>query len=171
MNLREEEKELAQAWADKPGLYGFLATTDHKRVGRRYLVTAVVFFALAGALALVMRTQLAFAENHLVGPDRYSQLFSLHGSAMMFLFAVPVMTAMGVYILPLMLGARAISFPRLNAFGYWVYLFGGITIFVAFALNAGPETNDSFRLLGSVVQSVGSNGSDDFIRILGAFHL
>jgi len=140
VSTQDEEKALAKTWGDKPGLYGFLATTDHKRIGRRYLATAVVFFALAGALALVMRTQLAFPDNHLVGPDRYSQLFSLHGSAMMFLFAVPVMTAMGVYILPLMLGSRAISFPRLNAFGYWVYLFGGLTIFVAFAFDAGPET-------------------------------
>jgi cytochrome c oxidase subunit 1 len=133
------EAKLARTWADAPGLRGFLATTDHKRIGRRYLVTAMVFFALAGVLALVMRTQLAAADNHLVGPDRYAQLFSLHGSAMMFLFAVPVMTAMGAYLVPLMLGARAISFPRLNSFGYWVYLFGGLTIFIAFALDAGPE--------------------------------
>jgi len=136
---KRDEAMLARTWSDPPGLFGWLATTDHKRVGRRYLVTALVFFALAGALALVMRTQLAVPNNTLVGPDRYSQLFSLHGSAMMFLFAVPVMTAMGVYLVPLMIGARAISFPRLNAFGYWMYLFGGITIFVAFALNAGPE--------------------------------
>jgi cytochrome c oxidase subunit 1 len=139
VSQREEEAKLALTWADAPGLRGWITTTDHKRVGRRYLVTAMVFFAMAGVLALVMRTQLAVAGNDLVGPDRYSQLFSLHGSAMMFLFAVPVMTAMGVYLVPLMLGARAISFPRLNAFGYWVYLFGGITIFVAFFLDAGPE--------------------------------
>jgi len=134
------EAQLARTWSDPPGLLGWLATTDHKRVGRRYLVTAMAFFALAGMLALAMRTQLAVPGNTLVGPDRYSQLFSLHGSAMMFLFAVPVMTAMGVYLLPLMIGARAISFPRLNAFGYWMYLLGGIMIFVAFALDAGPET-------------------------------
>jgi cytochrome c oxidase subunit 1 len=133
------EAQLARTWADKPGLMGWLTTTDHKRVGRRYLVTSIVFFALAGALALVMRTQLALPDNHLLGPDRYNQVFSMHGSVMMFLFAVPVMTAMGVYLVPLMVGARAISFPRLNAFGYWIYLFGGITIFVAFALDAGPE--------------------------------
>ena len=133
------DEQLARTWSDRPGLVGWLSTTDHKRVGRRYIVTAMVFFALAGVLALVMRTQLAMPNNTLVGPDRYSQMFSLHGSAMMFLFAVPVMTAMGVYLVPLMIGARAISFPRLNAFGYFMYLFGGITIFVAFALNAGPE--------------------------------
>jgi cytochrome c oxidase subunit 1 len=134
------EAQLARTWADKPGLVGWLSTTDHKRVGRRYLVTAIVFFALAGLMALVMRTQLALPDNHLLGPDRYNQFFSMHGSVMMFLFAVPVMTAMGAYLVPLMLGARASSFPRLNAFGYWIYLFGGLTIFVAFALDAGPET-------------------------------
>mgnify|MGYP001100981594 CR=1 FL=1 len=100
-----DEARLARTWADKPGLLGWLSTTDHKRVGRRYLVTAIVFFALAGAMALVMRTQLALPDNHLLGPDRYNQFFSMHGSVMMFLFAVPVMTAMGVYLLPLMLGA------------------------------------------------------------------
>ena len=134
------EAQLARTWADKPGLVGWLTTTDHKRIGRRYLVTAMVFFALAGAMALLIRTQLALPDNHLVGPDRYNQLFSMHGSVMMFLFAVPIMTAMGAYLVPLMIGARTISFPRLNAFGYWMYVFGGITIFVAFALDAGPET-------------------------------
>jgi cytochrome c oxidase subunit I+III len=137
---REEQARLASTWADRPGLMGWLTTVDAKRIGLRYIVTALVFFACAGALALLMRTQLILPENGLVGPDRYNQLFSLHGSAMMFLFAVPIMTAMGVYLVPLMLGARTISFPRLNAFGYWVYLFGGITIFVAFLLDIGPET-------------------------------
>ena len=73
------EKLLALTWADKPGLVGWLTTTDHKRVGRRYLVTAIVFFALAGAMALVMRTQLAMPTHHAVGPDHYNQLFSMHG--------------------------------------------------------------------------------------------
>ena len=81
MNARDpnEETLLAQTWADKPGLMGWLTTTDHTRVGRRYLVTSIVFFALAGALALVMRTQLALPDNHLLSPDRYNQFFSIHG--------------------------------------------------------------------------------------------
>jgi cytochrome c oxidase subunit I+III len=130
---------LEAVWSDRPGLRGWLTTVDHKRIGRRYLVTAMVFFTLAGILALVMRTQLAVPDNGLVGPDLYNQMFSLHGSAMMFLFAVPVMEAMGVYLVPLMVGARNIAFPRLNAFSYWTYLAGGIVIFVAFALDVGPE--------------------------------
>ena len=90
-------------------------------------------------MALVMRIQLAVPDNKLLGPDRYNQMFSMHGSAMMFLFAVPVMEAIGVYLVPLMVGARNIAFPRLNAFSYWIYLFGGIMIFLAFVLDIGPE--------------------------------
>jgi cytochrome c oxidase subunit 1 len=130
---------LEQTWADEPGLWGALATVNHKRVSIRYIVTTLVFFALAGALALVMRTQLARADNDLVGPDLYNQLFSMHGSAMMFLFAVPVMEAVALYLLPLMLGTRNVAFPRLNAYGYWLFLFGGLMSFTVFFLDIGPE--------------------------------
>ena len=130
---------LMRTWSDAPGLLGWLCTVDHKRIGRRYVVTAVVFFLLGGLLALAMRTQLARPDNGLIGPDRYDQLFSMHGSTMMFLFAVPVMEAMAVYLVPLMCGTRNVAFPRLNAFSYWIYLFGGVMIFIAFALNVGPE--------------------------------
>src|SRR5690349_11987625 len=111
-NRQEYVAELARTWADRPGFIGWLTTVDHKRVARRYITTAMVFFALAGVLALVMRTQLAYANNDVVGPDRYDQLFSMHGSVMMFLFAVPVMEAVAVYMVPLMVGARNIAFPR-----------------------------------------------------------
>jgi cytochrome c oxidase subunit 1 len=131
---------LAATWRTRPGLWGWLTTVDHKAIGRRYIVTAFIFFALGGVLALMMRTQLARPENGLMSPDRYDQLFSMHGSTMMFLFAVPMGEAFAVYLVPLMLGARNIAFPRLNAFSYWVYLAGGIFIWIAFALNIGPET-------------------------------
>src|SRR3954453_8205192 len=130
---------LETTWADKPGLIGALSTVNHKRVATRYIVTTLVFFVLAGALAIVMRTQLARPDNTLVGPDAYNQLFSMHGSAMMFLFAVPVMEAVALYLLPLMLGTRTVPFPRLNAYGYWLFLFGGLMSFTVFFLNIGPE--------------------------------
>jgi cytochrome c oxidase subunit I+III len=130
---------LERSWADPPGLLGWLSTVDHKRVAKRYVFTTLVFFALAGALAAVMRLQLARADNGLVGPDLYNQLFSMHGTAMMFLFAVPVMEAMALYLLPLMVGTRNVPFPRLNAYGYWLFLFGGLMLFVVFALDIGPE--------------------------------
>jgi cytochrome c oxidase subunit I+III len=89
------------------------------------LVTGFVFFVLAGVLALLMRAQLARPESGLISADRYNQIFSMHGTTMMFLFAVPIMEAMGVYLVPLMCGTRNIAFPRLNAYSYWVYLAGG----------------------------------------------
>jgi cytochrome c oxidase subunit I+III len=130
---------LQSTWADAPGFWGWLTTIDHKRIGRRYIATAFVFFVLGGILALAMRTQLARPENGLMGPNRYNQLFSMHGTTMMFLFAVPIMEAVAVYIIPLMVGTRNIAFPRLNAFSYWIYLAGGIMIWIAFAMNVGPE--------------------------------
>jgi cytochrome c oxidase subunit I+III len=78
-------------------------------------------------------------ENGLIGPDLYNQLFSMHGTTMMFLFAVPVMQAMAVYLVPLMVGTRSIAFPRMNAFAFWIYLFGGLMLYVAFFLNIGPD--------------------------------
>jgi len=135
--LREQ---LERVWAHPAGWRGVLMAVDHKVIARRYIATAFVFFFLAGILALLMRLQLARPESGLIGPDRYNQLFSMHGTTMMFLFAVPVMEAIAVYLVPLMCGARNICFPRLNAYGYWVYLFGGIMIWIAFALNIGPET-------------------------------
>jgi cytochrome c oxidase subunit I+III len=131
--------ELQNTWADSPGLYGALSTVNHKRISIRYIVTTLVFFVLAGLLALVMRTQLARADSGLVGPDLYNQLFSMHGSAMMFLFAVPVMEAVALYLIPLMVGTRNVAFPRLNAYGYWLFLFGGLMSFTVFFLNIGPE--------------------------------
>jgi cytochrome c oxidase subunit I+III len=130
---------LEKTWSTAPGLWGWLTTLDHKRIGLRYIVTAFAFFALAGLAALVMRLQLSRAENDLVGPDLYNQLFTMHGSTMMFLFAVPIMEAIAVYLVPLMVGTRAIAFPRLLAFSYWIYLFGGLVLWIAFFLNVGPD--------------------------------
>src|SRR6185295_12318927 len=124
---------------DPAGLVGWLSHVDHKSIARRYLVTAFAFFAIGGVLALLMRLQLARPDNGLIGPDLYNQIFTTHGTTMMFLFAVPVMQALGVYFVPLMVGARSIAFPRLIAFSYWMFLFGGIFLFTAFLLNAGPD--------------------------------
>src|SRR4051794_335248 len=88
---------LERVWTRAPGLIGWLCSTNHKEIGMRYIVTAFLFFGLAGILALVMRVQLAFPELHLVGPDLYNQIFTVHGSTMMFLFAVPVMEGIGIY--------------------------------------------------------------------------
>src|SRR3954453_1942254 len=130
---------LDETWRRKPGFVGWLSSTDHKEIGRRYIVTAFVFLILGGILALLMRAQLARPESGLIDPDRYNQIFTMHGTTMMFLFAVPVMDAMAVYLVPLMVGTRNIAFPRLNAFSYFVYLAGGVLLRVAFVLNFRPD--------------------------------
>jgi cytochrome c oxidase subunit 1 len=137
--LERERRQLQQTWATPRGLYGWLSTVDHKAVGRRYIVTAFLFFAAGGILAATMRLQLARPDSHVLGPDLYNQFFTMHGTTMMFLFAVPVMEAMAVYLVPLMIGTRNIAFPRLNAFSYWVYLFGGLMLYTAFLMNVGPD--------------------------------
>src|SRR5918992_708348 len=103
------------------------------------MVTALGFFVFAGLLAGLMRLQLAVPGNRLLGPDLYNQVFTVHGTMMMFLFAVPVMEAMGIYLVPLMVGARNIAFPRLNTFSYFVYLFGGLMLVVTMLLNTAPD--------------------------------
>src|SRR4029078_3910677 len=105
----------------------------------RYLVTAFAFFLIGGVLAALMRLQLSRPDNTFLDPDLYNQIFSTHGTTMMFLFAVPVMQGLGIYFVPLMVGARSIAFPRLVAFSYWMLLFCGIFLSVAFLLNAARD--------------------------------
>ncbi|MFC7400582.1 cytochrome c oxidase subunit I [Chelatococcus sp. GCM10030263] len=130
---------LSKTWGTGHGLMARLTTVDHKIIGRRFILTAFFFLALGGLAAVAMRIQLARPENGFVGPDLYNQLFTMHGTTMMFLFAVPVMEAFAIYLVPLMVGTRNIAFPRLNAFSYWVYLFGGLFLWVSFFLNIGPD--------------------------------
>jgi len=134
-----ERAALERAWGDRPGLIGWLSSVDHKVIGRRFLVSAFGFFVAAGLLAALIRLQLDIPDNMLVGPDLYNQLFTVHGTTMMFIFAVPVMQAMGLYLVPLMVGTRNIAFPRMNAYAYWLYLFGGLMLYAALMLNVGPD--------------------------------
>jgi cytochrome c oxidase subunit 1 len=130
---------LARSWDEGSSLWAWLTSTNHKSISKRYIVTALVFFILGGIEAGMIRAQLARPENGLIGPDLYNQIFTMHGSTMMFLFAVPVMEAIGLYLVPLMIGTRNVAFPRLNALGYWMYLFGGVLLYVAFFYNTGPD--------------------------------
>jgi cytochrome c oxidase subunit I+III len=134
-----EHLALERVWGRRPGLLGWLITTNHKDIGLRYIVTAFIFFLFAGVLALLMRIQLARPQNTFLDPDLYNQLFTTHGTAMMFLFAVPVMEGMGLYLVPLMVGTRNVSFPRLLNFSYYVYLFAGLILFIGLLLNVGPD--------------------------------
>ena len=132
--------ELARTYHQRPGVWSWITSVDHKSIAKRYIITCFVWFLLAGLNAAIMRLQLSRPENTIVGPDRYNQLFTVHGTAMMFLFAVPVMTAMATYLIPLMVGTRDVAYPRLNAFGYWTFLIGGLFLFTALYTNTGPDT-------------------------------
>ncbi|HEY8684271.1 MAG TPA: cytochrome c oxidase subunit I [Chloroflexota bacterium] len=111
------------------GVISWLKTTDHKLIGILYLVTSGLFFLIGGLEALVMRWQLATPEQHIVSPAIYNQLFTMHGVTMIFLVVMPVLVGFANYFLPLMIGARDIAFPRLNAMSYWLFLFGGLLLY------------------------------------------
>ncbi|GAA3777437.1 hypothetical protein GCM10022225_76630 [Plantactinospora mayteni] len=135
----EVVERLTAEWAEPPTLRGWFSTVDHKRIGRRYLVTAAVFFGFAGFSALAMRTQLAGPEAEILSPGEYNQLFSMHGTAMIFLFSTPMLFGFGNFLVPLMVGARDMAFPRLNAFGYWVFLFAGLFMWASVPAGAAPN--------------------------------
>jgi cytochrome c oxidase subunit I len=116
----------------RTGLWSWLSTVDHKRIGILYLITTFGFFVAGGAFALVMRLQLEHANNNLISPETYNQIMTMHGTTMVFLFVVPAAAGFGNYIVPLQLGARDMAFPRLNALSYWLLLFGGMVMYSSF---------------------------------------
>jgi cytochrome c oxidase subunit I len=135
---RAERLELI--WAERPGLLGWLTTTDHKRVGILYFWATLVFFAAGGIEALLMRTQLATANERLVSPSTYDELFTVHGMTMIFFFIIPMTTgAFGNYLLPLVLGARDMAFPRMNALSFWIFAASGIFLYTSLALGVAPN--------------------------------
>jgi cytochrome c oxidase subunit I len=135
----ELRRELEESWADPTGFLGWFTNVSHRAIGLRYVITAFTFLGLGGVEALVMRLQLARPESHLVSPGLYNQLFTMHGSTMMFLFAVPVMLGVGVLLVPTMVGTRDVAFPRLNAFSYYMFLFGGLLLYGGFFTGGGPD--------------------------------
>jgi len=134
----EELKTLERVWQAPKGLR-ILTAVNNNIVGVMYIGTALLFFVIAGLLALAMRAQLAVPENDLLDHRTYNQFFTVHGTGMMFLFAVPVVEAIGVYLLPAMLAARDLPFPRLSAFAFWAYFFGGCAFFASLIFDAAPD--------------------------------
>ena len=122
------------------GLWSWITTVDHKRIGALYGVTAFVFFLLGGLEAMMIRIQLAKPENHFVSPDTFNQLFTMHGTTMIFLAVMPLSASFFNFLVPLMIGARDVAFPRLNAFSYWVFLLGGIFLNLSFVMGGAPNT-------------------------------
>ncbi|GAB2943870.1 hypothetical protein GCM10027280_35680 [Micromonospora polyrhachis] len=128
-----------RTWDNPPGLKGFFTQVNHKSVGIRYMLTAFVLFLVGGVEALVMRVQLARPESDVLDPQSYNELFTMHGTTMMFLFAIPFLEGLATYLLPLHLGARDMPFPRYNVFNYWCYLFGGLILYSSFLVAMVPD--------------------------------
>lgn len=138
-NSTEVHQQLTQIWANLPG-WRSLAAVNHGTIGLRFIVTGLLFFLIGGVLAMLIRTQLALPQQNIVSADVYAQLFSMHGSVMMFLFAIPVLEGIAIYLVPKMIGSRDLLFPRLSAFGYFCYLFGGIIILCSLLLGIAPAS-------------------------------
>ena len=131
-------KQLDAIWRTPPGL-GRLSAVNHTVIGRRFIVTAFVFFGIGGVLAMLIRAQLATPRSAFLGPDIYNQIFTMHGTVMMFLFAIPMFEGLAMYLLPKMLGSRDMAFPRLSAYGYWCYLFGGSILIIGLLSGLAPD--------------------------------
>ncbi len=147
------------------GWTSWITTTDHKRIGIMYMVTTFVFFCLGGVEALLMRLQLGAPENTLVTPQTYNQLFTMHGTTMIFLFVVPMMAGLANYFVPLMIGARDMAFPRLNALSFWLLLGGGIVFYASLFWNPPEAGWTSYPPLSSITYSP-SGGQDAWIYLI-----
>jgi cytochrome c oxidase subunit 1 len=121
------------------GLWNWITTIDHKKLGLLYSGTAFLFFLIGGIEALLLRIQLGSPNNTFLSADAYNQVFTMHGTTMIFLVVMPLSTGLANYLIPLMIGARDVAFPRLNAFGYWVFLFGGLFMYSSFFLGGAPN--------------------------------
>ncbi|MGH8874016.1 MAG: cytochrome c oxidase subunit I, partial [Acidimicrobiia bacterium] len=127
--------------AQKTGLWGWLTTVDHKKIGILYGYAAFFFFIIGGIEALLLRIQLSVPDNDFLTAGEYNAMFTMHGTTMIFLFVMPVSAAFFNYLLPLMIGARDVAFPRMNAVSYWIFLFGGLFLYSTFLLGTAlPPT-------------------------------
>ncbi len=124
------------AWTAR--LHEWVITVDHKRIGIMYVLMAIVFLVIAGCEALALRWQLVKPANNFLGPDTFNQFFTMHGTTMVFFVGMPILIGIANYVVPLQIGARDMAFPRINAFGFWVTLFGGLLAYFSFFVPGGP---------------------------------
>jgi cytochrome c oxidase subunit I len=151
--------------SEPKGWASWITTTDHKRIGIMYMVTTFAFFILGGVEALLIRLQLGVPNNTLVSPQIYNQLFTMHGTTMIFLFVVPMMAGLANYFVPLMVGARDMAYPRLNALSYWLLLAGGIVFYASIFWNPPEAGWTSYVPLSSITYSPGG-GQDAWIYLV-----
>ena len=141
MGVLDRTVPAAEPVAEAPSLvgrlHGWVVTVDHKRLGIIYIVSGILFLLVAGTMATVIRLQLALPNNTLVPPQVFNRLMTMHGTTMIFFVAVPILFGFGNYLVPLMLGARDLAFPRLNAFGFWLFLFGGLLLYFSYVAGDG----------------------------------
>jgi cytochrome c oxidase subunit I len=121
------------------GLLNWISSTDHKVIGLMYIFTSFGFFCIGGIEALLMRWQLAQPNSTIIDPSTYSQLFTMHGTTMIFLVIMPMLLGFAIYFVPLMIGANDMAFPRLNALGFWVLLFGGLLLYYSLLAGGAPD--------------------------------
>jgi cytochrome c oxidase subunit 1/cytochrome c oxidase subunit I+III len=138
ITLPEPTQPLPDADSER-GLLHWISSVDHKQIGIMYLWTALLFLLMGGVLALLMRTQLAVADNHFLQPEIYNQFFTMHGTTMIFFVLMPSLTGMAVYLVPLMIGANDMAYPRLNALSFWLTLFGGLLLYFSFFTDGAPD--------------------------------
>src|SRR5215216_7407845 len=150
---------------ERGGWTSWFTTTDHKKIGILYLYTCLVFFVIGGVEALLIRLQLGAPENTFVTPEIYNQLFTMHGTTMIFLVIVPVWAGFANYLLPLMIGARDVAFPRLNAWSYWMFLFGGLALYASM-LFSPPEAGWFSYVPLSLKEYTPSNGQEAWIYMV-----
>jgi len=132
-------ERLATVWEPPRSVYSTLASVDHKVIGKRYLATAFVFLIAGGLEAAVIRAQLTHSNEHLLSPEAYNQLFTMHGLTMIFWYAFPILSGFSNYFFPLMIGSRDMAYPRMNAFSYWCFLFSGVFLYTGYAVGLGPD--------------------------------
>jgi cytochrome c oxidase subunit I+III len=158
MNALERHRKLSAIWASEPGFRGWFSTVNHTDLGRMFLVTAFFFFLVGGLLAMLIRAQLATPHSAFAGPEIYNQIFTMHGVVMMFLFAIPTFEGLAIYLLPKLLGTRDLAFPRLTAYGYWCYVFGGTMLLVSMLFGIAPDSGwFMYPPLSDAIHSPGIN--------------
>src|ERR1700680_3665221 len=118
--------------SEREGLLAWVASVDHKQIGILYFISSMLFFLIGGIEALVIRVQLLAPRLHIISPETFDQMFTMHGTTMIFLFVMPMLTGFSTYVVPLMIGARDMAFPRLNAMSFWIQLFGALMLHLRF---------------------------------------